>query len=84
MKLVDFKEIKKGDVFYERGGLDWYEFKALEDSYLKGVIDISGKTYNQYVVKVLNEFGEETRLLITEGLPMYANAYYMNVKNGND
>lgn len=81
MKLINLKEIKKGDIFYERGGLDWYEFKALNDAKYIGQVEINGKLYEQYKINVLNEFGERTHLMISEGLNHYNGKYY---KNGND
>jgi hypothetical protein len=81
MKTINLKEIKKGDIFYERGGLDWYKLIALEDGHFKGTIDITGKTYDQYQVKVINEFDERINILVTEGLPQYNGKYYTN---GND
>jgi hypothetical protein len=81
MKPINLKEIKKGDVFYERGGLDWYKLIALEDGHFKGTIDITGKTYDQYQVEVINEFDEKINILVTEGLPQYNGKYYAN---GND
>jgi len=78
MKPINLKEIKKGDVFYERGGLDWYKLIALEDGYFKGTIDIMGKTYDQYQVEVINEFDEKINILVTEGLQQYNGKYYTN------
>jgi len=81
MTPIELKNVKKGDVFYERGGLDWYKFEALEDCRYKGDIEIQDKFYKQYIVNVRNEFQEETYLLHTECLPHYAKQYYTN---GND
>lgn len=76
MEPIEIKNIKAGDIFYERGGLDWYKFEALEDCRYKGEIEIMGKNYKQYIINVRNEFNEETYLLVTEGLPQYAKKYY--------
>jgi hypothetical protein len=81
MKPINLKEIKKGDVFYERGGLDWYKFKALNDAKFIGQVEITDNLYDQYKVNVLNEFGERTYLMVTEGLQQYNGKYYTN---GND
>jgi len=81
MKAINLKEIKKGDVFYERGGLDWYKFQALNDAKHIGQVEIMDNLYDQYKVNVLNEFGERTHLMITEGLQQYNGKYYTN---GND
>jgi hypothetical protein len=81
MKEINLKEIKKGDVFYERGGLDWYKFVALNDAKLIGQVEIMDNLYDQYKVNVLNEFGERTHLMVTEGLHQYNGKYYTN---GND
>ncbi len=81
MKPINLKEIKKGDVFYERGGLDWYKFKALNDAKFIGQVEIMDNLHDQYKVNVLNEFGERTYLMITEGLQQYNGKYYTN---GND
>ena len=76
MEPIDIKNIKKGDVFYERGGLNWYKFTALEDCKDKGYITIAKKDYKQYMVNVENEFGETTYLLVTDGLSHYCGKYY--------
>jgi hypothetical protein len=81
MKAINLKEIKKGDIFYERGGLDWYKFQALGDAKCIGQVEIMDKVYDQYKVNVLNEFGEKTYLMVTEGLQQYNGKYYTN---GND
>jgi hypothetical protein len=78
MKPINLKEIKKGDVFYERGGLDWYKFKALNDAKFIGQVEIMDNLYDQYKVNVLNEFGERTYLMVTEGLQQYNGKYYTN------
>ena len=78
---IEIKNIKKGQVFYERGCADWYSLSALEDAYFKGNISINGDEYRQYTVKTVNEFGEILHILITEGLAHYNGKYYTN---GND
>ena len=82
MTPVELKDIKKDDVFYERGGLDWYSFKALNDTKHIGQVEINGILYDQYKVNVLNEFGKRTHLLVTEGLNQYSGKYYK--QDGND
>jgi hypothetical protein len=82
MTPIELKNVKKGDVFYERGGLHWYKFEALEDCRCKGDIEIQGKLYKQYTVYTRNEFEEEGYLLVTEGLPHYSGKYFK--QDGND
>ena len=73
---VQLKDIKENDVFYERGGIDWYTFKAQDDAKCIGEIEINGKRYDQYKVNVLNEFSKRTHLMVTEGLNAYNGKYY--------
>lgn len=73
---IELKDIKRGDIFYERGSMDWYSLSALEDSHYKGDIEIMGKSYKQYQVKVKTEFNEELYVLVTEGLPHYSGKYF--------
>ena len=81
MTPIKIKDIKKGDVFYERGSMHWYKLIALEHGHFKGTVDILGKTYDQYQVQVVNEFDEKIHVLVTEGLQQYNGRYYTN---GND
>ncbi len=76
MDPVKIKDIKKGDVFYERGSMDWYSLSALEDGHFKGTIDIMGKMYDQFTVDVKTEFGDIINILVTEGLDHYCGKYY--------
>lgn len=76
MTPIELKKVKKGDIFYERGGLHYYKFEALEDCRYKGDIEIQSKLYKQYIVNVRNEHNEESYLLHTECLPHYANQYF--------
>lgn len=76
MSPIEVKDIKQGDIFYERGGLDWYKLEALEDGRYKGDIEIQEKTYKQYQVKVRTEHNEELYILVTEGLQHYNGKYY--------
>ena len=76
MEAIQIKDIKQGDVFYERGSMDWYKLEALEDGYYKGAIEIMGTIYKQYQVKVKTEFKEELYVLVTEGLPHYSGKYF--------
>lgn len=76
LKPIAIKDLKKGDVFYERGAYDWYKFIALEDAQDKGNITINKEDYKQYMILVRNEFEEERYLLVTEGLIHYNGKYY--------
>ena len=76
MEAIQIKDIKQGDVFYERGSMDWYKLEALEDGHYKGDIEIMGTIYKQYQVKVKTEFKEELYVLVTEGLPHYSGKYF--------
>lgn len=78
LKPVEIKDIKQGDVFYERGSFDWYKLEALEDGYYDGELDLMEKTYKQYRVRVKTEWNEEIDVLVTEGLPHYSAKYYKN------
>lgn len=82
MKYISLKDIKKGDIFYEKIGLHEYRYEALEDAFDKGFITIAKKEYKQYMVNVLNEFKEISYMLVTEGLSHYNSKFYS--KNGND
>jgi hypothetical protein len=76
MDPIKIKDIKKGDVFFERGSMDWYKLIALEDGYFKGTITIMDKTYDQYQVEVVDEFDERIDVLVTEGLQHYNGKYF--------
>jgi len=76
MDPIKIKDIKKGDVFFERGSMDWYKLIALEDEYFKGTITIMDKTYDQYQVEVVDEFDERIDVLVTEGLQHYNGKYF--------
>jgi len=76
LKPISIKDLKKGDVFYERAALNWYKFTALEDCQCKGDITINKETYKQYMILTKNEFDEERYLLVTEGLMHYNGKYY--------
>jgi len=73
---IQIKDIKKSDVFFERGSMDWYKLIALEDGHFKGTVTILGKTYDQYQVEVINEFDEKINILVTEGLQHYNGKYF--------
>ena len=76
MNPVNIKDIKKGDIFYERGTWDWYKLEALEDAYYSGDLEMSGKTYKQYCVRVDSEMAGKFNVLVTEGLDHYCGKYY--------
>jgi len=76
MNPVKIKDIKKGDVFYERGSMDWYTLSALDYGHFKGNIEIMGEVYDQYQIEVMTEFGEKINILVTEGLQHYNGKYY--------
>jgi len=76
MQPIEIKDIKKGDIFYERGTWDWYKMTALEDAYCSGDVEINKKTYKQYSVKVETEFADSFNVLVTEGLEHYCAKYY--------
>jgi hypothetical protein len=76
MQPIHIKDIKKGDVFYERGSMDWYKLSALEDGHFKGTVDIMGKVYDQFKVNVRSEFEEKITVLVTEGLVQYNAKYF--------
>jgi len=76
MNPVEIKDIKKGDVFYERGTMDWYTLSALEDGHFKGKMEIMDRVYDQYCVDVMTEWGERINVLVTEGLEHYCAKYY--------
>jgi len=73
---IQIKDIKKGDIFFERGSADWYKLIALEDGHFKGTVDILGKTYDQYQVEVTDEFDKKINILVTEGLQHYNGKYF--------
>ncbi len=73
---IAIKDLKKGDVFYERAALNWYKFEALEDAQYKGDIVIAKESYKQYQILTRNEFNEDRYLLVTEGLMHYNGKYY--------
>ena len=76
LKPVQIKDLKKGDVFYEKTFLHLYKFTALEDAQDKGYITIAKEEYKQYQILVLNEYKEERYLLVTQGLAHYNGKYY--------
>lgn len=76
MQLVQIKDIKKGDVFYEKGAWDRYKMTALEDGHFKGTIDVLDKTYDQYEVEVVSEFGKRFTILVTEGMNHYCGKFF--------
>lgn len=82
MIQIQLKDVKKGDIFYEKVGLHEYKYEALEDAVDKGFIKIAGNDYKQYMVHMKNEHNEISYLLVTEGLVHYNGKYYK--KNGND
>jgi hypothetical protein len=73
---IQIKDIKKGDIFFERGSMVWYKLIALEDGHFKGTVTILGKTYDQYQVEVIDEFDKKINILITEGLNQYCGKYF--------
>ena len=81
MVIIQIKDVKKGDIFYEKIGLHKYKFEALDDAKYKGDIKIAGESYKQYMVNIKNEYNEITYLLVTEGLSHYNGKYF---KDGND
>jgi hypothetical protein len=76
MNPIQIKDIKKGDVFYERGSMGWYSLSALEDGHFLGSMEIMGKIYDQFTLDVLTEFGDRINILVTEGLSHYCGKYY--------
>jgi hypothetical protein len=76
MTPIKIKDIKKGDVFYERGSMDWYSLSALEDGHFLGSMEIMGKVCDQFTVNVKTEFGDVINILVTEGLEHYCAKYY--------
>lgn len=76
MTPIAIKDVKKGDAFYEKIGLHEYKFQALEDAVDKGYITIAKQEYKQYMVNIRNEYGEESYLMVTEGLEHYNGKYY--------
>jgi hypothetical protein len=76
MEPIKIKDIKKGDVFYERGSMDWYSLSALEDGHFLGSMEIMGKIYDQFCCDVRTEHGDVINILVTEGLPQYNAKYY--------
>lgn len=79
---IQLKDVKKGDVFYEKVGLHEYRFEALEDAFDKGFITIAKEHYKQYMVNVKNEHEEISYMLVTDGLSHYNSKFYK--KHGND
>ena len=73
---IELKDVKRGDIFYQTVGLKEYRFEALEDSVDKGYITIAKQEYKQYMVNIRNEYGEESYLMVTEGLAHYNGKYY--------
>lgn len=76
LQPVEVKNIKEGDVFYERGSFDWYKLIALEDGYYDGDLELMEKTYKQYRVRCKTEANDILNVLVTEGLPHYCSKYY--------
>jgi len=76
LEKVEIKDIKKGDVFYERCHRKLYKFIALEDAQDKGNITIANESYKQYQILTRNEHNEERYLLVTSGLLHYNGKYY--------
>jgi hypothetical protein len=76
MNPVKIKDIKKGDVFYERGSMDWYSLSALNDGRFLTATEIMGKVYDQFTVDVRTEYGDVINILVTEGLDHYCGKYY--------
>jgi hypothetical protein len=73
---IQIKDIKKGDVFFERGTMNWYSLSALEDGHSPGAMEIMGKTYDQFCCDVRTEFGDKINILVTEGLDHYCGKYF--------
>ena len=77
---IQIKDIKKDTVFWEKHK----SFAALEDGYCKGVIEIYGKTYNQYAVKAkFTENSDVINFLVTEGHEHYGPHLYTERQYGD-
>lgn len=76
LEKVEIKDIKKGDIFYERYHRKLYKYIALEDAQDKGNIIIAKEPYKQYQILILNEHKEERYMLVTPDLSHYNNRYY--------
>lgn len=73
---IQLKEIKKGDIFFEKVGLHEYKFEALQNAEDKGYITIAGQQYKQYMVHIKGEHKEISYLMVTDGLAHYNSKFY--------